>query len=73
MSAYDSNNWRVKKAAGGLTTHYVWEGAHVIAEYNGSTGALLSEYVYAGSQMVARDQGGVLRCTIIKTDFQRDS
>src|SRR5262249_31985663 len=39
-SAYDSNNWRVKKVAGGVTTHYVWEGAQVIAEYNGSTGAL---------------------------------
>jgi RHS repeat-associated protein len=60
-SAYDSNNWRVKKVAGGLTTHYVWEGAQVIAEYNGSTGALISEYIFAGSRMVARDQGGVLR------------
>ena len=60
-SAYDSNNWRVKKVAGGVTTHYVWEGAQVIAEYNGSSGALISEYIYAGSRMVARDQSGVLR------------
>jgi RHS repeat-associated protein len=60
-SAYDSANRRLKKIAGGATTHYVWEGAQVIAEYNGSTGALISEYVYAGSRMVARDQGGVLR------------
>jgi RHS repeat-associated protein len=58
---YDANNWRVKKLSGGVTTHYVWEGAQVIAEYNGSTGALISEYVHAGSRMVARDQGGVLR------------
>jgi RHS repeat-associated protein len=59
--AYDSSNWRVKKVSGGVTTHCVWEGARVIAEYNGSTGALISEYVFAGSRMVARDQGGVLR------------
>jgi RHS repeat-associated protein len=59
--AYDSNNWRVKKVSGGVTTHCVWEGAQVIAEYNGSTGALISEYVFAGGRMVARDQGGVLR------------
>jgi RHS repeat-associated protein len=58
---YDANNWRVKKQSAGVTTHYVWEGAQAIAEYNGSTGALISEYVYAGSRMVARDQGGVLR------------
>jgi len=59
--AYDSANRRLKKIAGGVTTHYVWEGAQVIAEYNGSTGALISEYIYAGSRMLARDQGGVLR------------
>lgn len=60
-SVYDASNWRVKKVAGGLTTHYVWEGARVIAEYNGSTGALISENVHAGSRMIARDQSGVLR------------
>jgi RHS repeat-associated protein len=60
-SAYDSANRRLKKIAGGATTHYVWEGARVIAEYNGTTGALISEYIYAGSRMLARDQGGVLR------------
>src|SRR5262249_28257794 len=60
-SAYDSNNWRVKKVAGGVTTHYVWEGAQVIAEYNGTSGALISEYIFAGSKMVARDQSGTLR------------
>ena len=60
-SAYDSNNRRVKKVAGGVTTHCVWEGAQVIAEYNGSNGALISEYIFAGSRMVARDQSGVLK------------
>jgi RHS repeat-associated protein len=60
-SAYDSTNRRVKKTAGGITTHYVWEGSQVIAEYNGVTGALISEYVFAGSRMVAREQSAVLR------------
>jgi RHS repeat-associated protein len=60
-NVYDSNNWRVKKVAGGGTIHYVWEGAHVIAEYDGSTGALISEYIFGGGRMVGRDQSGVLR------------
>ena len=60
--SYDAGNRRLKKAMlGGLTTHYVWEGSEVIAEYNGSTGALLREYIYAGSSMVVRDEGGVMR------------
>jgi RHS repeat-associated protein len=60
-STYDSANRRVKKVAGGVNTHYVWEGSQVIAEYNGTTGTLISEYVFAGSRMVAREQSGVLR------------
>jgi RHS repeat-associated protein len=58
---YDVANRRVKKVASGLTTNYIWEGGQVIAEYNGTTGALISEYVYAGSRMVAREQGGATR------------
>jgi RHS repeat-associated protein len=30
---YDAGNRRVKKAVGGLVTHYIWEGNQVIAEY----------------------------------------
>jgi len=60
-STFDSNNWRVKKVSGGVTTHYVWEDSQVIAEYNGSTGTLISEYIYAGSRMLAREQSAVLR------------
>jgi RHS repeat-associated protein len=60
-NTYDSANRRVKKVAGGIITHYIWEGSQVIAEYNGSTGALISEYIYAGSRMVAREQAGVIR------------
>jgi len=54
-SAYDSANRRVQKVAGGVTTHYIWEGSQVIAEYDGNTGALISEYVFAGSRMVERE------------------
>jgi RHS repeat-associated protein len=61
ISTFDSANRRVKKVGGGVTTHYVWEGSQVIAEYNGTTGTLISEYVFAGSRMVAREQSGVLR------------
>jgi RHS repeat-associated protein len=60
--SYDAGNRRVKKTVnGGLPTHYVYEGGQVIAEYNGSNGALICEYICGGSRMVARDQGGVLR------------
>jgi RHS repeat-associated protein len=59
--SYDLANRRVKKVAGGVTTHYVWEGSQVIAEYNGSTGVLISEYVFAGSRMAAREQSGIVR------------
>jgi len=59
--SYGGNNWRMKKTSGGVTTHYLWEGAQVVAEYNPSSGALLSEYIYAGSRMITREQSGVLR------------
>jgi RHS repeat-associated protein len=58
---YDSANRRVKKVSGGVTTHYVWEGDQVVAEYDGTSGALISEYVYAGSRMVAREQSSTIR------------
>ncbi len=31
--SYDAGNRRVKKEAGGVVTHYIWEGNQVIAEY----------------------------------------
>jgi RHS repeat-associated protein len=31
--SYDAGNRRMKKEAGGVVTHYIWEGGHVIAEY----------------------------------------
>jgi len=57
---YDSANRRVKKVAAGVTTHYVWEGSEVIAEYDGTSGALISEYVNAGRVMI-REQGSAIR------------
>jgi RHS repeat-associated protein len=56
--SYDHQNRRVKKVVGSSTTHYVWEGYQVIAEHNGSTGAVVTEYVYAGGRMIAREQAG---------------
>jgi YD repeat-containing protein len=55
---YDQKNRRVKKAAAGATTHYVWENSQVIAEHNGSTGAAIVDYIYSGNRMIAQVQGG---------------
>jgi RHS repeat-associated protein len=55
---YDHQNRRVKKVVGSTTTHYVWEGWQVIAEHNGSSGAVVSEYIFAGDRMIAREQSG---------------
>jgi RHS repeat-associated protein len=52
--AYDPSNRRYKKVTGGATTHYIWQGSQVIAEYDGSTGAVTAEYVYSGSRMIAK-------------------
>jgi RHS repeat-associated protein len=60
-SIYDFADRRVKKTAGGVMTHYLYEGSQVIAEYNAASGALLSEYVYAGGRLLAREQAGVQR------------
>ena len=56
--SYDHQNRRVKKTVGSTTTHYVWEGSRVIAEHNGSTGAVITEYIFAGGRMIAREGGG---------------
>ncbi|HKQ05770.1 MAG TPA: RHS repeat-associated core domain-containing protein [Blastocatellia bacterium] len=56
--AYDHQNRRYKKVAGGSVTHYVWQGGQVLAEHNGSTGAVLVDYIYNGSQMIAKVVSG---------------
>jgi RHS repeat-associated protein len=45
---------------GSTTTHYVWEGDMVLAEYTAGSSTPTSEYVYAGSRMIARDASGTL-------------
>jgi len=56
--AYDPSNRRYKKVTGGVTTHYIWQGSQVIAEYDGSTGAVTAEYIYSGSRMITKITGG---------------
>jgi RHS repeat-associated protein len=55
--AYDASNRRYKKMTSGATTHYIWQGSQVIAEYDGSTGASTADYVYSGSRMIAKAAG----------------
>jgi RHS repeat-associated protein len=50
--AYDHQNRRYKTTVGSTVTHYVWQGQNVLAEHNGSTGALLVNYLYAGSRVI---------------------
>ena len=45
----------MRKVAAGATTHYLWEGNRVMAEYNGSASALLVKYVLAGSRLIAEN------------------
>jgi RHS repeat-associated protein len=61
LCAYDHQNRRIKKSVGGLPTHCVWEGSKVLAEYNGSTGALLVQYLSADSGMIGKVEGGATR------------
>jgi YD repeat-containing protein len=56
--AYNQSNQRYKKVTGGATTHCIWQGSHVIAEHNGSTGAVIVDNVYRGSRMIATVSGG---------------
>ena len=42
--AYDLLGRRISRTSGGTTTVYVWDGAHVIAEY--TNGSLARKYVY---------------------------
>jgi RHS repeat-associated protein len=56
--AYDDQNRRYKKTVGSTVTHYVWQDDQVIAEHNGSTGAVQVDYLYSGSRMIAKLSGG---------------
>jgi RHS repeat-associated protein len=50
--SYDHQNRRYKTTVGSAITHYIWEGNKVLAEHNGSTGALQVNYIYAGGRMI---------------------
>ncbi|MGH9822901.1 MAG: RHS repeat domain-containing protein, partial [Blastocatellia bacterium] len=58
--AYDYHNRRFRKAVGSTVTHYIWEGNHVLAEHNGSTGAQIVDYVYAASRIIGEGPGNLL-------------
>jgi RHS repeat-associated protein len=62
--AYDHQNRRYKKTIGSSVTHYVWEGGHVLGEYNGSNGAMQVQYGYAGSRMIAKSASGTTQCLL---------
>jgi len=54
---YDSANRRIQKKVGSSPAiDYVWEGGHVLAEYDRATG-VYTDYVWAGSRMVASVRG----------------
>src|SRR5262249_13642460 len=53
---YGLGSRRVKKVVGGATTHYVWEGAQVLAEHDGASGNLLFDYILAAGSFVAKVQ-----------------
>jgi RHS repeat-associated protein len=60
----DNQNRRYKKTIGSTVTHYVWEGSQVLAEHNGSTGAVLIDYVYSGSRMIAKVASGTAQYSL---------
>jgi RHS repeat-associated protein len=39
-------------------THYLWEGAQVLSEHNGGTGAVQVDYIQSGSRLLAKVAGG---------------
>jgi YD repeat-containing protein len=54
--SYDHQNRRYKKVAAGVTTHNIYEGNQVAAEYSASSDWV--EYIYAGSKMIAKLSAG---------------
>jgi hypothetical protein len=54
VCGYDHQNRRVKKVTAAETRHYVWEGSHVLAEYNGSTSAVLVQYLFFSGRVIGK-------------------
>ncbi|MEW6131267.1 MAG: RHS repeat-associated core domain-containing protein [Acidobacteriota bacterium] len=59
--AYDHQNRRVKKTVGSSVTHCVWQGGQVLAEHNGSSGALLINYTYGVGRLLNKTESGTTR------------
>src|SRR5260370_31941634 len=57
---FDGNGLRVKKAASGTTTVYIFSGSKVIAEYDNGAGptAPSREYIYSGGALLAKTESG---------------
>lgn len=59
---YDHQNQRVRKTAGSVWTHYIWEGGSVVGEHDATTAYTTSppyqqksarlDYIYAGGKMI---------------------
>jgi RHS repeat-associated protein len=56
--AYDQQNRRYKKTVSSTVTHYLWLGSQLLAEHNGSTGAMLTDYIYSGGRMIGKVMSG---------------
>ncbi|HKV40716.1 MAG TPA: RHS repeat-associated core domain-containing protein, partial [Blastocatellia bacterium] len=51
---YDPANKRIKKVAGGSTTHCIWDRGSALAEHDGATGNNLVDYILYSSGRVAK-------------------
>jgi RHS repeat-associated protein len=52
--AYDDRNRRYRKTVGSSLTHYIWHGSQVLAEHNGSSGAVLVDYINGSGRIYAK-------------------
>ncbi|MEK6288509.1 MAG: RHS repeat-associated core domain-containing protein [Acidobacteriota bacterium] len=74
--SYDSANRRVKKVAAGHTTHYVWEGSKVIAEYGDAPAGAGGTRFYHPDRLSNRmitDGSGVVKGAMDNLPFGEDA
>lgn len=57
LYAHDYLGHRIRKWSTSLKTEYIWDGDHVIAEYDASSGGHNLDYIYSGSRMIAESPG----------------
>jgi RHS repeat-associated protein len=73
--SYDSANRRVKRAAEGHTTYYVWEGSKVIAEYDDAPAGVGGTRFYHPDRLSNRmitDGSGAVKGTMDNLPFGED-